>query len=129
MGKALLCFAVGVALTTNLYALESGITGKIKLTKALAKKIGKNSTLFVMAKRVGRSGPPVAVVKIKSPVFPQKFKISQNDVMMKGLPFEGPFIIAAKLSPSGDAMDGMARGSHRNPVPIGSQNIEVILKR
>jgi hypothetical protein len=48
---------------------------------------------------------PLAVQKIESPKFPVKFILDESKKMMPNLPFKGPFVIVARISPSGSAMD------------------------
>lgn len=63
-------------------------------------------TLYIFAKKFGGAMPmPLAVQKIESPKFPVKFILDESKKMMPNLPFKGPFVIVARISPSGSAMD------------------------
>lgn len=86
--------------------------------------------LFVFAKKHDGSMPmPLAVKRIVSPKFPVKFSLSAADKMIPDLPFDGPFTIVARLSPSGNAMDksGM-EVSTTTPIKLGQKNLKLVLK-
>lgn len=80
----------------------STIRGAVKL----AIDSRDTGTLFVMVRNAGSPdrGPPVAVKKIDAPAFPVSFEVSPADVMMKGMPFTGPFDVYARLDRDGDPM-------------------------
>lgn len=86
--------------------------------------------LFITAKKYNsKMAMPLAVKKIEAPKFPVKFELSQKDAMMKSIPFEGPFKIMAKISPSGGAMDKSGPIVMLDfPVNIGHKDLELVLK-
>ena len=86
-------------------------------------------TLFIFAKKFNSKMPmPLAVKKIESPKFPLKFTLSANDAMMKSIPFEGPFVVIARLSPSGDALDKSGLEAKTDKaIKIGDKDIKLIL--
>ena len=88
-------------------------------------------TLYIFAKRFGGRMPmPLAVKKIENPTFPLKFKMSQDDAMMKQIPFKGPFKVTARISPSGDAMDKSGiEISTQKEIKLGDKNIKLILTK
>ena len=72
---------------------------------------------------------PLAVKKIVNPKVPIKFSLSQKDAMMKQIPFKGPFVVTARLSPSGSAMDKSGvQASTTKKVELGQKSINLILK-
>lgn len=84
-------------------------------------------TLYIFAKKYGSSMPmPLAVQRIESPKYPVKFKLDETNKMMKELPFRGPFVIVARISPSGNAMDKSGvEVSTTKPIKLGSKNIQI----
>lgn len=111
------------------------VSGTITLAKGLQAP-PPNSVLFVFAKKAGMAAGngmmPVAVLRAPNPKFPFEFRLSAANVMAPGTPFEGPFSIYARLSPTGDAMDksgpqGTTKSSE--PVTMGAKNLKIELKR
>lgn len=86
-------------------------------------------TLYIFAKKFGGKMPmPLAVKKITNPTFPLKFTLDESNKMMKQMPFKGPFVIVARISPSGSAMDKTGvEISTSKPIKIGTKDIKLIL--
>lgn len=109
--KTLLTCLFFLGLTVNSHAFtDPKVGGMVTLKPSLAKKIVKGGVLFVFAKKAGPDSgpndrtPPVAVIKIENPSFPQAFVLTQKNAMIAGTPFTGPFHVIARYSPNGDAM-------------------------
>jgi hypothetical protein len=89
-------------------AFSKTISGTVTVDKNLEKEL-KGGTLFVFAKNAGtKPGDgqmPIAVQRIPNPTFPVHFELSADNAMIKGTPFDGPFVISARYSASGDATD------------------------
>lgn len=78
------------------------VTGVVRLADGVEAPTG---TLFVILRNAGaQRGPPLAVKKVESPQFPYAFELGPNDIMIKGLPFTGPFDLQARLDRDGNAM-------------------------
>lgn len=112
------------------------LSGKITLAKGLEKDLTPNGTLFIFAKKASQADvkgvPPLAVLRIPSPKFPVEFSLSQENAMMAGTPFEGPFVVSARYSPSGDALDKSgpeATTDAKKPLKAGAKNIAIELKK
>ncbi len=113
------------------------VGGLVTLKKGLEKKIVKGGVLFVIAKQAGPDSgpndrtPPVAVIKIDNPTFPQAFVITQKNVMIAGTEFKGPFHVVARYSPIGDALakSGSIQGMDpKNPsTELGNKNLNIEL--
>lgn len=88
-------------------------------------------TLYIFAKRFGGKRPmPLAVKRIKDPKFPVQFKLSQTDAMMKQIPFKGPFVVTARISPSGNATDKTGlEVSTTKEIKLGTKDIKLVLKK
>jgi len=86
-------------------------------------------TLYVFAKKFGSAMPmPLAVQKIESPKFPLKFILDESKKMMPSLPFKGPFVIVARISPSGSAMDKSGvEVKTSKPINLGAKDIQLPL--
>jgi len=99
-----------IATNANAYT-DPKVGGLVTLKKGLESKITKNGVLFVFAKQAGPDSgpndrtPPVAVIRIQNPTFPQAFVITQKNVMIPGAEFKGPLHVIARYSPSGDALN------------------------
>lgn len=106
----------------------SSISGTITVEPKLAAKVETTDVLFVIAKSAeGGGGPPVAVGRYTDLKFPLHYSLSQENVMMSGLRFEGRVHISARISKSGDAMGQMGdlSGSYPgNPVSVGESGID-----
>lgn len=111
----------------QLQATTKEISGEVLLAKGLTLQTG--GVLYIFAKKSG-TPMPAAVLRIASPQLPLKFGIGAKDAMAPGTPFDGPFIITARHSPSGDAMDKSGpEGSLDQPVTIGTSNLKIELKK
>lgn len=109
---------------------ESDIVGTVELGPDI--KSAPNGTLFVIARIKGSAerGPPVAVKRIPNPTFPASFRLGPQDVMLKEMPFTGPFDIRARLDADGNVMT-KAPGDLMSSTPTeanpGTSDIKVML--
>ncbi len=138
MKNIFLAIVVSILGATNAMAFtDPKVGGLVTLKKGLEKKIVKGGVLFVYAKQAGPDSgpndrtPPVAVIKIDNPTFPQAFVITQKNVMIAGSDFKGPFHVIARYSPVGDAMAkaGAIQGMDpKNPsADLGNKNLNIEL--
>lgn len=118
---------LALALNFNLANASAGeISGEVTVAKTA--KIPSGGALFVMAKEAGKP-MPIAVVRIVSPKFPYKFVLSEKNSMMPGAPFNGPYLITARFSPTGDAMDKSGpEGTEPKPVAVGAKDVKIEMK-
>lgn len=83
-------------------ARGSTITGEVRLGQG---RPPAGATLFVIARAAGsRGGPPLAVLRVSEPSFPFAFELSQANVMIPSLRFEGEMDVTARLDVDGNAM-------------------------
>lgn len=120
--------------TQTLFAGE--ISGTIDASKEIKASITANGALFIFAKKPGVENqmgvPPIAVMRIPNPTFPQKFTLSEKNVMIPGTQFEGPLTISARYSPSGDALDKSGptgTDSKKGKVAIGAKDVLIKLAK
>ncbi len=117
-------FALFVAAQVN--AAPSEISGEVTLAKGASLKPG--GVLFIIAKKPD-TPMPAAVVRVAEPKLPYKFSISGKHAMAPGTPFDGPFLIVARYSPTGDAMDKSGpESASAKPVAVGTENLKLELK-
>ena len=112
--------------------VSAQITGKITIDPKLQGSIDPNAALFIIARpATGAGGPPLAVKKIDRPSFPVDFTLSQENVMMPGVPFAGKINITARLDKDGNPVTrtpGDISGDYRkNPIEVGTKNVDVVI--
>jgi hypothetical protein len=108
------------------FVFAAEISGEVSLAKGAS--LNPGGILFIFAKKDGNP-MPAAVLRIPDPKLPYKFTLSEKNAMSPGTPFDGPFLITARHSPSGDAMDKSGpEGSLAKPVPVGSKNVKIEMK-
>lgn len=106
------------------------ISGEVTLAPEVAAKFKPGMTLFIVARKP-EMRPPVAVIRAVPTAFPFKFTLSQANVMMPSVKFEGEVSVDARLDQDGDAISrepgdiaGAAKG---NPVKVGASGVEIRL--
>ncbi|HEX7232928.1 MAG TPA: cytochrome c-type biogenesis protein CcmH, partial [Candidatus Binatia bacterium] len=113
-------------------AASAQISGKISIDAKLKGSTDPNAALFIIARpATGAGGPPLAVKKIDRPTFPLDYTLSQDNVMMQGMPFAGKINITARLDKDGNPVTrtpGDMTGEYKkNPVEVGTKNVDVII--
>ena len=129
MASVLTFLISSVALAGN---ASQVISGTITVAAGLEQAMVPNGVLFIFAKKLGGPGtPPAAVLRIPQPKFPYAFSLSAANAMMPGTPFDGPFTITARYSPSGDAMDksGPEGQDTRANIKPGQKDVKIELKK
>jgi len=89
-----------------------------------------NAVLFVIARAAGQTaGPPAAVKRIMSPVFPMEIDLSAADSMM-GQPLPTNVRIEARLDSDGDAMTKNPADPHaiQESVSTNGTRVSLVLK-
>jgi hypothetical protein len=87
------------------------------------------AVLFVIA-RAGQAGPPTAVLRIPAPSFPFEFRLGPENRMIAALPWEGPFVLTARLDLDGNATTrdaGGLEGSAPGPASPGDRDVTIVL--
>ena len=122
--KNLFLFALLFAIPV--FATTGEISGEVTIAKNVTLKPG--GVLFVFAKK-GATPMPAAVLRITDPKLPLKFTLSAKNAMAPGTPFDGPFTITARYSPTGDAMDKSGpQGTTAKPIDVGATDVKIELK-
>lgn len=114
------------------------VGGVVTLGHGLEKNLTPNGVLYVFAKMAGPDSgpndrtPPIAVVRIEHPKFPQAFVITPKNVMMPGAEFKGPVHVIARYAPTGDAMSRPGAIEGMDPkfpsTELGNKNLNIELK-
>ena len=129
---------VSLFISTNAMAYtDPKVGGLVSLKKGLENKITKTGVLYIFAKQAGPDSgpndrtPPVAVIRVPNPTFPQAFVITQKNVMIAGSAFQGPFHVIARYSPSGDALTKSGAIEGMDPkfpsADLGNKNLKIEL--
>lgn len=106
------------------------IRGVIRVAPNLKEKAKGKAAIFIIA-RGKQPGPPLAVIRIVNPVFPLKFTMSEQNVMLQGVAFEGEVRLIAKLDSDGKVGTeaGDIFGGARGPVQVGAKDVEIVLSQ
>jgi len=110
---------------------EDVISGVIEVGPVLRAKAAGKPVLFLIARK-GGGGPPLAVVRVANPRFPQAFEISKRNVMIPGVPFEGMVSLSARLDADGSAGPagaGDLEGRTARPVRVGQRNVRIVIDK
>ncbi len=112
--------------------MSDRIQGTISIEPKLKTKHQGGGILFIIARRAAiQGGPPLAVMRIASPVFPLSYSLGKENMMIPGSRFEGKVNIVVRLDKDGDPLTrepgGLTGNYHKNPVEIGSQNVDILL--
>ncbi len=108
----------------------SSITGTILVSPELAGRVSADAIVFVIARK--GAGVPFAVHRYDHARFPLRYRLGPEDVMMSGTPFEGEVSLSARISrggSAGPAQPGDLEGENPAPVPVGSQNADIVINR
>ena len=118
--------------------IDPKVGGVVTIDKALEKKLNSNGALFIFAKKAGSDSsladhtPPLAVIKILHPKFPQAFVLTPKNVIMEGMEFKGPLHVVARFSQSGDPIDKVGGFEGVDPkflsAELGNKNLNIVLK-
>jgi cytochrome c-type biogenesis protein CcmH len=111
------------------------IQGTVKIDPALKDSAPPTGSIFVILRMAGMPdrGPPVAVKKLDDPRFPVAFAIGPSDVMMQGMPFDGPFDIYVRFDADGNAMTkapgDLSLSAPASQIKPGQTGVEVTLDK
>lgn len=131
MGGGAAPMAGGMAAGGGAAATGGGVVnGNVTLADGVKDKVQAGSVLFVYARKAGMDkGPPLATAKFPADSFPVKFELSQANVMLQGLSFEGDINLSARLDNDGNPMTknpGDLVGVLPN-VKVGAENLTLEL--
>ncbi len=107
------------------------LAGTVTIAADLAARVQPTDTLFVILKRPGGTGRPLAAKRIDRPQFPVKFEITSGDMIQQGTELKGMVDVSARLDKDGQAgpaQPGDVEGQFKkNPTLVGGDGIEIVL--
>jgi cytochrome c-type biogenesis protein CcmH len=106
------------------------LRGTITLAPDFERKVPAGAILFLIARKGEGGGPPLAVKRVESPLFPMDFTIGPDDRMIKAMPFAGPLQLSARLDADGNAMTrapGDLQGQTPAPHQPGESDIAIVI--
>ncbi len=131
-------FTLFVSLSASAFT-DPKVGGIVTLKKGLESKMTKTGVLYLIAKAAGPDSspndrtPPIAVIRVPNPIFPQAFVITQKNVMNPGREFKGPFHVIARYSPTGDALNKAGAIEGVDPkylsADLGNKNLKIELNQ
>jgi cytochrome c-type biogenesis protein CcmH len=104
--------------------------GTISVAQELRGRLAAGDTLFIILRK--GPGAPFAVKRIQGPLFPLRYQVGPEDVMMAGTPFEGQVTVSARVSRrggAGPAEPGDLEGEHPGSVAIGARGVDIVISR
>jgi hypothetical protein len=108
------------------------IAGTIRIAPGLAKEVVPTDVLFIIARK-GEAGPPLAVRRIEGPKFPLAYRLSAENVMIQGMPFEGQVNLVARLKKDGvpgPPRPGDLEGVYvKNPATVGATGVDILVDK
>ena len=120
------------AASTSSSSSSGQISGQITIDPKIKAAIDPQATLFIIARPAGGGGgPPLAVKKVDRPAFPLSYSLGTENMMTQGMPFTGKMNIAVRLDQDGNPGTrgpGDVNGDYKkNPVDVGSKNVDIVL--
>lgn len=111
-------------------AANSQVSGEVRITDLLAKRVRPTDTVFVFARAAEGSRMPLAIVKRPAGDLPFTFTLDDSSAMGPQFRISGAkqVVIGARISPTGDAMprSGDLTGQV-GPVDVGSGKLMLII--
>jgi cytochrome c-type biogenesis protein CcmH len=113
--------------------VDENLAGSIRVTPELAGNLLPSDTLYIILRKKSEpNGAPIAVKRVNTPRFPFNFEIGPKDQMIPGGKFEGPFLVKAKISKSGDAISApgdLIGYANENGHKKGEKDITLVIDR
>jgi cytochrome c-type biogenesis protein CcmH len=112
-------------------AVSGAIEGTLELAPDLAGRVPPGAMLFIIA-RTAPVGPPLAVVRVPNPSFPQRFSIGPDDRMIESMPFAGEIQISVRVDGDGNVMTrnpGDLQGGSGVPNAPGDRGVTLLIDK
>ncbi len=77
------------------------------------------------------AGPPLAVRRLRNSGFPLKYEVSEANVMIRGMPFQGSVNVTVRLDGDGrvGSQPGDLEGRAKQPVQVGDTSVDIVLDK
>ncbi len=110
-------------------ATAKSIAGTVDLAPSVAAKVPAGAIVYVMAKQQLSDRIPLAVFRAPAGAFPMKFTLDESNVMQQGMPFDGEFVLLARIDGDGNAgaQPGDLEGATPRAVKVGSRDVKVVV--
>ncbi len=130
---------IGLAAIAAYFGLAHGceqagsgrLAGRVTIAPELASKVQPTDVLFVIVRRPGGTGRPLAAKRIDRPQFPVSFEITSADMIQQGSELRGMVDVTARLDKDGQAgpaQPGDIEGQFaKNPTLPGGDGIDITL--
>ena len=98
--------ATGAATPSPAVAGKARISGSVELAPKLRDRAGAGDTLYIYAREIGASGPPLAVLRVTADRWPVSFTLDDSNAMIPGrdLSHADIVLVEARISRSGNAI-------------------------
>jgi hypothetical protein len=109
------------------------VRGTITVSDELAAQVPRGGVLYItgrMPPQGDQRGPPILVKRVVAPGYPFPFVLSEENVMMEGMPIPDRLVVEARISQSGDAIartPGDMEGVTSEPVARGATDVALVL--
>ncbi len=107
------------------------ISGTITVSPSLGRAPG-GGVIFVIVRPAGvNAGPPLAVRRLRNSGFPLKYEVSEANVMIRGMPFQGSVNVTVRLDGDGrvGSQPGDLEGRAKQPVQVGDTSVDIVLDK
>ena len=103
------------------------VKGTIYVDKSLKDKLPKEDFFLIISVRDLKNPAPVAVVRVKNPEFPFKFKVTGKDKISPERFIEGELVVRARISksPMAETQKGDLIGSTN--AKAGDRNVKLVI--
>ncbi len=112
-------------------AVHKTLSGRVTVSPALGAP-PQGGVLFIIVRPSGSaSGPPLAVRRMSNTGFPVQYEVTGEDVMIPGMPFEGPVSVRVRLDRDGrvGVQPGDLEGRSKGPARVGDRGVDIVLDR
>jgi cytochrome c-type biogenesis protein CcmH len=109
------------------------VSGTVSLAARFARRVPRNSTLFIYAKAADSSGPPLAVLRVTTSAWPVSFRLDDSMAMIgsRRLSQFDKVVIEARISRSGAATPAAGDLYVTSPVlrPQSAKKLALVIDR
>ncbi|MBI2881260.1 MAG: hypothetical protein HYY21_06710 [Candidatus Tectomicrobia bacterium] len=110
---------------------RKSISGAITVSPSLGEP-PKGGALFIVVRPAATaSGPPLAVRRVNNTGFPLRYEVTEENVMIAGMPFEGEVSVTVRLDQDGavGVQPGDLEGRSRKPAKVGDSDADIVLDK
>ena len=107
------------------------ISGTITVSPSLG-RAPSGGAIFVIVRPAGvNAGPPLAVRRLRNSGFPLKYEVSEANVMIGGMPFQGSVNVTVRLDGDGrvGSQPGDLEGRTKQSVQVGDTSVDIVLDK